>query len=180
MCLVSSAAWAQVPPPPPTAPPAVQTDEPKTERATNVMFGYQFMHDNSWSENMYLGAGVTLSHRISKSISLVGEASGSHGFYGTTGFTIQRYAFMGGAKVTGGEGNVRPFFQVLAGWSRQGGDVGELNGAVLQPGGGADFFLTERWTLRAQGDFRVIYEETELRTAYRIMGGIVFYLGKKK
>ena len=129
---------------------------------------------------MYLGAAVTLSHRISRNVSIVGEASGSHGNYGTTGFTIQRYAFMGGLKITGGEGQVRPFFQVLAGLSRQGGDVGELNGSILQPGGGADFFLTDRWILRAQGDFRVIYEEQELRTAYRVMGGIVLYLGKKK
>jgi hypothetical protein len=180
MCLVSSAAWAQVPTPPPTAPPAVQSDEPQQERATNVMFGYQYLHDSSWSENMYLGAAVTLSHRISRNVSLVGEASGSHGHYGTTGFTIQRYAFMGGLKIAGGEGQVRPFFQVLTGLSRQGGDVGELNGAILQPGGGADFFLTDRWVLRAQGDFRVIYEEQEFRNAYRIMGGIVLYLGKKK
>jgi hypothetical protein len=92
---------------------------------------------------------------------------------------------MGGAKVPGGEGQVRPFFQVLAGWSRQGGDVGELNGGVLQPGGGVDFFATDTWTLRAQADFRVIYEpnengQYELRTAYRFMGGLVIYLGKKK
>jgi len=143
------------------------------------MFGYQFMHDYSWDENLYWGAAITLSHRISRNVSLVGEASGSFGDT-ANGFSIQRFAFLGGAKITGGEGQVRPFFQVLAGLSRQGGEVGELNAGALQPGGGVDFFLNDKWTLRAQGDFRVIYEENEFRNAYRVMGGVVWYLGKKK
>jgi hypothetical protein len=87
---------------------------------------------------------------------------------------------MGGVKVFGGEGQVRPFFQIIGGLSRQGGDVGQLNGIAIQPGGGADFFINDRWTFRAQGDFRFLYEEGAFRTAYRGSGGVVFYLGKQK
>lgn len=143
------------------------------------MFGYQYLHDFSWNSSLLFGWNVTLTRRLKGNINLVGEASGSHGDT-VNGFTIQRYAFLGGLKVIGGEGQVRPFFQVLGGLSRQGGDVGELNGIALQPGGGADFFMSDRWTFRAQGDFRFIYEEGELRMGYRAMGGVVFYLGKKK
>jgi len=42
------------------------------------------------------------------------------------------------------------------------------------------FLLKERWTIRAQGDFRFLYEEGELRTMYRVTGGLVIFLGKKK
>jgi hypothetical protein len=144
------------------------------------MFGYQFFHDFDWNENMVLGWSATLSRRLRGNISIVGEASGSHGEYRNTGFTIQRYGFLGGLKVSGGEGNIKPFFQVLGGMSRQGGDVGVLNAPAIQGGGGADFLVKERWTLRGQGDFRFIYEEGELRTAYRVTGGLVIYLGKRK
>ncbi|HEX5069498.1 MAG TPA: hypothetical protein VFV78_04715 [Vicinamibacterales bacterium] len=171
-------AWAQVPTPTPTAPPPTAIDEP-FERPTNIMLGYQYLHDFSWDSSMVGGFSVSLTRRIKGNINIVGEVSGSYGET-VNGFTIQRYAFLGGIKVTGGEGNIRPFFQVLGGLSRQGGDVGELNAPAIQPGGGADFFLNDRWTFRAQGDFRFLFEEGELRTAYRVTGGIVFYLGRKK
>jgi len=175
MCLAQGQAWAQVP----TAPPATASDESPTEKPTNIMIGYQYLHDFSWDSSLLLGFSVSLSQRIKTNMSLVGEASGGFGDT-ANGFSIQRFAFLGGVKVFGGEGQIRPFFQVLAGLSRQGGDVGELNAPALQPGGGADFFMSDRWTFRAQGDFRFIYEENELRTAYRVSGGVVFYLGKAK
>jgi hypothetical protein len=165
--------------PTPTAPPPGPGDLSPIEPATNIMFGYQYLHDFSWNRSLLAGFSASLSHRIKTNISIVGEASGSHGTT-TNGFTIQRYAFLGGAKVTGGEGQVRPFFQILGGLSRQGGDVGVLNAPAVQAGGGADFFLNDRWTLRAQGDFRFLYEESTLRTAYRVTGGLVIYLGKRK
>ena len=178
LCVTATEAWAQLPTPPPTAPPPTTTDEP-VERPTNVMFGYQYMHDFSWNRSLLAGWSVTLTQRIKGNINMVGEASAGYG-HTTNGFSIQRYVFLGGVKVIGGEGQVRPFFQILGGLSRQGGDVGQLNGAAAQLGGGADFYLNDRWVLRAQGDFRFIYEEGELRMAYRATGGVVFFLGKKK
>ena len=172
-------AWGQVPTPAPTAPPPVQSDE-VVEPATNLFFGYQYFHDFSWDEPLVLGWSASLTHRLRGNFSIVGEISGSHGEYQSTGFTIQRYALLGGVRIAAGEGQVKPFFQVLAGASRQGGDVGVLNAPAFQGGGGADFLLKERWTIRAQGDFRFLYEEGELRTMYRVTGGLVIFLGKKK
>jgi hypothetical protein len=177
-CVTATEAWAQLPTPPPTAPPPEATDEP-VERPTNIMLGYQYMHDFSWNRSLLAGWSVTLTQRIKGNINMVGEASAGYG-HTTNGFSIERYVFLGGVKVIGGEGQVRPFFQILGGLSRQGGDVGVLNGIALQPGGGADFYLNDRWTLRAQGDFRFIYEENAFRMAYRATGGVVFFLGKKK
>ena len=174
--LAGTEAWAQVPTP--TAPPPTSTDE-IVEPRINFMAGYQYLHDFSWDSSMLLGWSAALSYRMKGNIHIVGEASGSHGET-VNGFTVQRYAFLGGLKITGGEGQVRPFFQVLGGMSRQGGDVGELNGIALQPGGGADFYMNDRWTLRAQGDFRFVFEEGELRMGYRATGGVVFFLGKRK
>ncbi len=86
---------------------------------------------------------------------------------------------MGGIKLSGGEGQLRPFFQVVGGYSRQGGDVGIATGYALQPGGGVDFALTEKINLRAQGDFRFLRENDTNWTSYRLSGGLVIYLGKK-
>jgi len=177
-CLTATAAWAQLPTPIPTAPPPTTSDEP-VERPMNIMFGYQYLHDFSWNSSMLGGWSVALTRRIKGNINIVGEAAAS---YGDTehGFSIQRYTFPAGVEVLDDKGNVKQLFQLLGGLSRQGGDVGQLNGIALQPGGGVDFLYKDRWTFRAQGDFRFIYEEGELSMAYRGTGGIVFYLGKKK
>jgi hypothetical protein len=174
VCVANTQAWAQ------TAPPAKKVvDESPVEPATNVSFGYAYLYDSSWKEHLFYGWAATISHRIGRNVSLVGDVGGSHGQFRTTGFTIQRYAFLGGIKLSGGEGQVRPFFQVLAGLSRQGGDVGIANGIALQPGGGVDLTINDRLTLRGQGDFRWIREEGTNWKQYRVTGGVDFFLGKK-
>lgn len=179
VCLISTPAIAQqtAPPPPPGA------DQSDAEPKTNISFGYAFMHDSSWDEYYHLGWVATLSHRIKPNLALVGEVGGSHGEKGTSGFSIQRYAFLGGLKLSGGEGQLRPFFHVLGGFTRQGGDVGIANGWAIQPGGGVDFSMTEKIIVRAQGDFRFFREksqnETLNSTGWRISGGLVINLGKK-
>lgn len=175
--LFAGSASAQIPTaPPPTAP----TEEPATTPPTNLMLGYAYFHDFSWDEHLLYGWVLQLSQRVGKNISIVGEFGGSHGEYGSTGFTIQRYALLGGIRLYGGEGRARPFFQVQAGASRQGGDVGIANGWALQPGGGAEFELNSRWSLRGQGDFRVIFEDGKHYNSYRFSGGIVLSIGKTR
>lgn len=162
----------------PTAPPAQKPDEPQ-EPKWNLMGGYAYLYDGSWKEHLLYGFVAALTRTISPTLSIVGEAGGSHGQYGSTGFTIQRYAFLGGLKLHGGEGQVRPFFQVLAGYSRQGGDVGIANGIAVQPGGGVDMQVNDWLTVRAQGDYRFIREDGKNYSLYRISGGIVWFFGKK-
>jgi len=173
--LFASRAWAQQAPP--TAPPAPVSDEP-VEPRLNFLFAYAYMHDSSWDEHLFYGWQTTLSFRMTKNLSIVGEFGGNHGEYLNTGFTIQRYALLGGVKLTGGEGRMRPFFQGLVGVSRQGGDVGLADGYAVQGGGGVDMTLNERWTFRAQADFRWFREDVTW-TAYRFSGGVVVYLGKR-
>ena len=173
VCVASPRAWAQ------TAPPPVGDQSP-AEPATNVMGGYAYFRDSAWSEQLLLGWVATVSHRVADYVSIVGEVGGSHGKFRATDFSIQRYAFLGGLKLSGGEGQVRPFFQILAGLSRQGGDVGIANGVAFQPGGGVDLTVNDWLTLRAQGDFRWLRENGVNWKQYRISGGVVIYLGKKQ
>jgi hypothetical protein len=171
--------WAQAVPtaPPPTGKPS--PDQSPEEPSTNLTFGYQYMYDGSWSEHLLIGYFASITHRIKPTLALVGEAGGSNGQYKTTNFRIERYAFLGGLRLMGGEGEVRPFFQVLAGYSRQGGDVGIANGIAVQPGGGADLAVTESLTIRAQADYRFLREDGHNYNQYRLSGGLIWYLGKK-
>ena len=162
----------------PTAPPAVKSDEPQ-EPKWNLMAGYAYLYDGSWKEHLLYGYTVALTRRISPVISLVGEGGGSYG-QTSAGWSIQRYAFLGGMKLHGGEGEVRPFFQVLVGYERQGGEVGFASGIAVQPGGGVDLQLNDRITLRAQGDYRWIREDGNNYNQYRISGGFIYFFGKKK
>ena len=174
--LASPEATAQTAPPPPPRP----VDEPSGEPRFNLSGGYAYMRDYSWDEHLLLGWVATLGFRITKNVSIVGEVGGGHGEFRDTGFTIQRYALLGGMKVMGGEGRLRPFFQGLAGMTRQGGDVGLAEGYAFQPGGGVDFSLTEKIVLRGQADFRWMRENDENWSSYRFSGGLVFSFGKKQ
>lgn len=142
---------------------------------TTVMGGYSFLNDKSWAENLPLGWVAAISQRIGERASIVGEAGGSYGKYGNTNFTIERYAFLGGVKFQGGEG-IMPFVQIMAGLSRQAGDVGVLNGFAFQPGGGVDLRLTDRLSARGFADYRWIHEDGTHWNQFRVGGGIVYNL----
>lgn len=174
LAAVASPALAQQP----TAPPPAQSDEPQEPR-WNLSAGYSYLYDGSWKEHLLYGFYGSISRRITPILQIVGEADGHHGEYGTTGFTIQRYAFLGGVRIMGGEGEVRPFFQAMAGYSRQGGDVGLAHGIALQPGAGVDLTMNEWLTLRAQGDYRFLREDGVNYNQFRVSAGIVLYFGKR-
>ena len=170
-----SRAWAQQP----TAPPPPRAAEELVEPKWNIAGGYSYLYDGSWKEHLRLGFVASVTRRLTDNLSIVAEGGGHHGFYGDTGFTIQRYAFLGGMRIYGGEGEIRPFFQALAGYSRQGGDVGIANGLAIQPGGGVDLVVNEWLTMRAQGDYRFIREDGSNYNQFRFSGSVVWYLGKK-
>jgi hypothetical protein len=161
----------------PTAPPATQPEEDPGERRTSISFGYAYFRDGSWAETLRFGFISTLSHRLTRNFALVAEFGGSHGEYRNTGFSIQRYALLGGIKLIGGEGQIRPFFLGMAGGTRQGGEVGLANGVVVQGGGGAEFVFSERWSVLGQADYRVWYENREIYTGYRVAGHFAWHFG---
>ena len=173
---VAAPARAQTAPPPPPAAQAADESEPRM----NLALGYQYLRDTSWEEQLFYGWVAALTLRMTRNLAAVGEFSGSHGEFRNTGFTIQRYALLGGMRLTAGEGEIRPFFQGLVGVGRQGGDVGRADGIIVQPGGGADFLLTDRWTIRGQGDYRFLREDGNNWSQYRLSGSIVIQLGKRR
>jgi hypothetical protein len=171
----ASSAAAQTP----LAPPATKVvDESPSEPRWSFAFGYPYFHDGAWDTELLYGLFTNLSFRITRNMHLFAELQGSHGFYSTTDFTIQRYSLMGGFKLLAGEGRIRPFFHGMFGITRQGGDVGLADGIALQGGGGAEFTINARWAVRGQADYRVMYENEEIYTGYRFAGSLAIYLGK--
>jgi len=146
------------------------------------MGGYSYLVDRSWQEKLPIGLVAALSHRFNETSSLVFEASGQRGKYLDTKFNIERWAFLGGLKLqsTGGGEALMPFVQALAGLSRQAGDVGILNGLLLQAGGGVDLRFGERFSLRAFADYRWLRERSgeggtmAHYNQYRVGGGVVY------
>ena len=164
----------------PLSPPATTTtaDESPTEPRLSVSIGYPYFHDGAWEAKLLYGFLTTVSYRITRNMHIFAELQGSHDWYEETSFTIQRYSLMGGLKLVAGEGRIRPFFHGMFGATRQGGDVGLAKGIALQGGGGAEFALNQRWALRGQADYRLMYENEELFTGFRFAGSFVIYLGK--
>ena len=146
------------------------------------MGGYSYLVDRSWQEKLPYGLVAALSHRFTETGSVVAEVSGSRGKLGTSNFTVDRWAFLGGLKLqsTGGGEALMPFVQVLTGLSRQAGDPGILNGFLVQAGGGIDLRFRERWSLRAFADYRWLRESHDDVAGnfnqYRAGGGIVYAL----
>ena len=143
---------------------------------TTLMGGYSYMVDRSWSQNLPYGLVAALAQRFNETSSVVFEVSGQRGKSGTTNFNIDRWAFLGGLKLqsTGGGEALMPFIQVLTGLSRQAGDVGILNGFLLQAGGGIDLKFRERFSLRAFADYRLLREAGTRWNQYRVGGGLVY------
>jgi hypothetical protein len=150
------------------------------EPVTTISGGYAFVKDFSWSENLPIGWIAALTHRLNERLAIVGEVSGSHGEYRSTSFTIQRYAFLGVVRLTGGEGAIKPFVQILTGHSRQGGDVGIARGFAVQGGGGAELMLDNGLTLRVQADLRTAREDGVWWRQFRAAGSVVWTLRRRQ
>lgn len=144
---------------------------------TTIMGGYTFLQDKSWDEIMPWGWIVGASQKLGERASVIGEMSASYGEYGETRHSIERWAFLGGIRLQGGEG-LRPFVQAMAGLSRQAGDVGIQNGFLVQGGGGVDLVMNERFSLRGFGDYRLLYELGSYYNQFRFGGGIVYNIRK--
>jgi hypothetical protein len=155
------------------APAAAQEQHPKT----TIMGGYMFAQDKPWDENLPWGWIISASQLLGGRASVIGEISAGYGEYGETRFSIQRWAFLGGIRIQGGEG-LRPFIQGMAGLSRQAGEVGIQDGFLMQAGGGVDLYLNERFSLRGYGDYRMLYELDAYYNQFRFGGGIVYNIRK--
>lgn len=150
-----------------------------------VSGGYQYMLDKSWEEKLDKGWIASVAWKVGEITALVAEGSGSYGKLAGTNFTIERYGILGGIKFQSGGEGPRPFIQLMAGLSRQAGDVGVVNGLALQPGGGVDLPFGEKLSLRVFGDYRFIRErDRSLATGpawvhynqYRVGGAVVWVL----
>ena len=156
------------------AAPAAAQEE--TLPKLSVMAGYNFLKDPSWDSNLKFGWVVAVSQKVAERLSIVAEGSGSYGKITTTPFKVERYGILGGLKIQGGGDGPRIFVQFLTGLSRQAGDPGIQNGFIFQPGGGVDFRLAERVSVRGFGDYRMLRELGVFHHQYRIGGGILIKL----
>ena len=147
---------------------------------TTIMGGYTYLIDRSWDTKLPYGLVAALAQRLNETGSVVFEVNGQRGKWNKTRFNIDRWSFLGGFKLqsTGGGEALLPFIQVLAGLSRQAGDVGIQNGLLLQAGGGIDLRFKERFALRAFGDYRFLREAGEHWNQYRFGGGLVYAIRK--
>jgi len=156
------------------APAAVGAQELAPPRFT-ISAGYQFMSDSSWDTRLTLGWVGTVTQKLNDRTFVVAEGSGGYGDT-TSGFQIERYAILGGFKVQPPGDGPRIFIQVLAGLSRQAGDVGVQNGFIAQPGGGVEWTINPRFNGRAFGDYRFLHEDGRNYHGYRVGAALVIVL----
>jgi hypothetical protein len=140
--------------------------------------GYQYLLDKSWEDGKKFDKGwmAAVAYKIGEITAVVAEGSGSYGKLASTPWTVERYAVLGGIKFQAGGEGPRPFVQFLGGLSRQAGDVGVVNGLLVQPGGGVDLPFGERLSVRVFGDYRLLREEGTRYNQYRVGGAVVWVL----
>ena len=156
-------------------PSAVSAQELPLPRLT-ISGGYQFLSDPAWDTYHSLGWVGSVNFKVHEAGFLVAEGSGGFGDVPGTGFNIERYAILGGIKAMRPGDGARIFVQVLAGLSRQAGDVGILNGFIAQPGGGVEWPINDRFYGRVYGDYRFLREDGQNHHGFRAGAGLVLVL----
>jgi opacity protein-like surface antigen len=153
------------------------------ERGAQLAGGYSYgrtegtsLHGWTASLAFPLGGG---------SLSLVAEATGQYGEL-DGGTSSRRLSFLGGPRFTFGSGSARPFVHVLAGAVRTSGvvTVGPVSISLSSTdfggaaGGGVDFRLADRWSLRVQADYLAVRAEGETQGDPRASVAAVWKLGR--
>ncbi len=144
--------------------------------AAEIAGGYQWVReaDQVYPRGWFLSGAAGVSTGTEGRISIVGELSESRFDEPIAedplplgqGFTGSQLAYLGGVRYGRRTGAVRPFVQVLAGGARISAafevediplDV-SLSTTVwaMQPGGGADFLISERVAVRLKADYRYL------------------------
>jgi hypothetical protein len=158
---------------------AVAAPAAAQEHKGDVAFGYSLMHDSELEETFPMGWSFAVNGNLNDMFSVVGEIGGNYKTIDAFGsdLNVSVHTFMGGPRFRNERGKVVPFAQVLAGMAR--GSVEYLgeseNGTdfAIQPGGGVDVRVTDRFGVRVQGDYRIITGEETVNEFRFAVGGVL-------
>ena len=137
--------------------------------------GYAFMRDYRVKENFPAGWFATAARDITSWLTGVGEVAGTYKMLDVTfdstkyTTTTRLHTFMGGARHSWRMNGFTPFGQVLVGVAHETGGTTIFRPSIgtaetkfaLQPGGGVDISLTDRFGVRLAADYRRIFADRE-------------------
>jgi len=149
------------------------------EHKGDVAFSYSVLHDSDVEETFPKGWSVAVNGHLNSLLGVVGEIGGNYKTMDVFGsdLSMSVHSFLGGVRVRRDAGTMVPFAQVLAGVARANvswlGEDDDATEFAMQPGGGVDFRLTERFGLRVQGDYRIITGEETANEFRFAVGGVL-------
>jgi Outer membrane protein beta-barrel domain len=185
--------------PPVTAPeraPAKPIAESAGAPRIEATVAYSGLWDDTFSQGgrdgfYELGWALSLCGNLSRSIGVVGEASGHYSSEDTLDelgapVSVDRdlLALHAGPRYTyRGSGRVAAYVQALAGWTRSGLDVSgrrETEDAFsIQPGLGVRMRLSRRVGIGLGADYRLVVGKADDRNEVRLHAGLVFGIGDR-
>jgi opacity protein-like surface antigen len=162
-------------------PRALSAQAPAT---LEVSGGYAFVRDPRMDLDLPAGWAVGAAARVNTWLSAVGDVSGSHTTISTLVGDLQFsvHAFMFGGRASARIGPFVEFGQVLVGAVRASGSAfGEITSGThlgWQVGGGLDYPVTRKWSVRGQADFRWNRGEQGADTLLQLRGvaGVAYRL----
>lgn len=149
------------------------------EHKGDVAFSYSVLHDSEIEETFPKGWSAAVSQHLNSLFSVVGEVGGNYKSIDVFGedLNMSVHSFMGGLRARTESGSMVPFAQVLAGVARAKvsflGESEDGSDFAIQPGGGVDFRVTERFGVRVQGDYRIITGEESVNEFRFAVGGVL-------
>ena len=147
--------------------PLYAQDAPKAE----LFGGYQFIHDSGINLS---GFNAAIEGNISKNVGIVGDLT-----YGRND-TFGEFNFLGGPRISYRTDKVRIFGEALLGLVRVGTPGQRDNGFGFAFGGGVDFALNEKVSIRpVRFDFLEGHVKGEWGNQILYSAGIVFKFGTK-
>jgi hypothetical protein len=184
---------ASAPQQPPAAAPAT---EPVAAPRMEATVAYSGLRDDTFSKGgrdgfFELGWALSLCGNLSRSIGVVGEASGHYSSEDTVdaqGATVavdrDLLAAHAGLRYTHrGAGRVGAYVQALAGWTRSGVQASgrrEIEDAFsVQPGLGVHVQLTPSVGLALGADYRLVLGKQQDRGEVRYLVGVVIAAGRR-
>lgn len=155
------------------AAPAAAADSPPAE----LFAGYSYTKNGNESLS---GGDVSLAIRLTRWIGVEADVSAHYG--SSLGTHDSRLFFMGGPRFAYRGTGFTVFTHYLAGGARTGSGISVLGVDITQKrtdfamafGGGVDVALSDRWAVRAQGDYALIRGDGATDKEPRLSVGFVY------
>jgi hypothetical protein len=153
----------------------------------DLAISYSVLHDSA-PQTFPSGFILALTGDVNKMLRIVAEFGGNYKTVNVataTNISLQVITYQGGLRfASGGKAMLKPFVQFLAGGARStdtvlgSGSSGSSNGFAVQPGGGVDFRVADRFDGRIQVDYRAIRSGGATAREFRVGVGFVIPFGR--